>query len=325
MPALLERLAFRTVRRADQTTGLLTAFGVSIILQNLFLLLGSPRPIPATQFIFLDRTFLLGSMQVSSLQIYETVATALAIGALMLFLRRSTLGLAMRAVALDFEMVRLCGLRASRGIGTAFAVSGLLAGLARIFIMARQRFTAYGIRSGAHRLRRLRHRRVRQRARGGAGRLPAGRSRGRGACPLAAKLRRSGLCAGGTDLGLEARRHPVTREGEGRQAMNSSQRRGLLGTALLSLLVLLIVGAYYLWGETWQTRVLYATFVNLLVVIGLQVFTVNANLTNFSHAAFMGIAAYAAAICVTPAAMKAIALPDAPWGLNVFALGPCRP
>ena len=51
---LLERVAFRTVRGADLTTGLLTAFGVSIILQNLFLLLGSPRPIAATQFIFLD-------------------------------------------------------------------------------------------------------------------------------------------------------------------------------------------------------------------------------------------------------------------------------
>ena len=75
---LLERVAFRTVRKADLTTGLLTAFGVSIILQNLFLLLGSPRPIPATQFIFLDRTITLGAVQVSSLQIYETLATAAA-------------------------------------------------------------------------------------------------------------------------------------------------------------------------------------------------------------------------------------------------------
>ena len=44
----------------------------------------------------------------------------------------------MRAAALDFEMVRLCGLRANRVIATAFAVSGLLAGLACIFIMARR-------------------------------------------------------------------------------------------------------------------------------------------------------------------------------------------
>lgn len=134
----LERVAFRTVRRADITTGLLTAFGVSIILQNLFLLLGSPRPIAATQFIFLDRTLTLGTIRVSSLQIYETVATILAIGALVLILKRTTLGLAMRAASRDFEMVRLCGIRANRVVAGAFAISGLLAGLACIFIMARR-------------------------------------------------------------------------------------------------------------------------------------------------------------------------------------------
>ena len=135
---LLERIAFRTVRGADITTGLLTAFGVSIILQNLFLLLGSPRPMAATQFIFLDQTITLGSIRVSSLQIYETVATIVAIGILLTFLRKTTLGIAMRAAALDFEMVRLCGIRANRVIAGAFAISGLLAGLACIFIMARR-------------------------------------------------------------------------------------------------------------------------------------------------------------------------------------------
>lgn len=135
---VLERVAFRTVRGADLTTGLLTAFGVSIILQNLFLLLGSPRPIAATQFIFLDQTLSIGSVRISSLQIYETFATVLAIIALLVFLRRATLGMAMRAAALDFEMVRLCGIRANRVIAGAFAISGLLAGLACIFIMARR-------------------------------------------------------------------------------------------------------------------------------------------------------------------------------------------
>lgn len=135
---VLERVAFRTVRGADLTTGLLTAFGVSIILQNLFLLLGSPRPMAATQFIFLDKTLTIGAIRVSSLQIYETVATVVAIIILLTFLRRTTLGIAMRAAALDFEMVRLCGIRANRVIAGAFAISGLLAGLACIFIMARR-------------------------------------------------------------------------------------------------------------------------------------------------------------------------------------------
>ena len=135
---VLERVAFRTVRGADLTTGLLTAFGVSIILQNLFLLLGSPRPMAATQFIFLDQTLAIGSVRVSSLQIYEAVATMAAIVLLLTFLRKTTLGMAMRAAALDFEMVQLCGIRANRVIAGAFAISGLLAGLACIFIMARR-------------------------------------------------------------------------------------------------------------------------------------------------------------------------------------------
>lgn len=104
--------------------------------------------------------------------------------------------------------------------------------------------------------------------------------------------------------------------------LNRSQMRGLLGAAMLSVLILLIVGAYALWGESYQARILYATFVNVIVVIGLQTFMGNGNYATFSHAAFMGIAAYAAAICVTPAAMKAISLPEAPWGLNAFDLPP---
>ena len=138
MAVFLERIAFRPVRYADATTGLLTAFGVSLILQNLFLLLVSPRPIAVTSMYFLDWPIKLGSIRISSLQIFETLATLLAILFLVLFLKRSFLGIAMRAASLDFEMVRLMGVRANRVIATAFAISGLLAGIAAIFIIARR-------------------------------------------------------------------------------------------------------------------------------------------------------------------------------------------
>ena len=117
MAVFLERIAFRPVRYADATTGLLT-FGVSLILQNLFLLLVSPRPIAVTSMYFLDWPIKLGSIRISSLQIFETVATLLAILFLVLFLKRSFLGIAMRAASLDFEMVRLMGIRANRVIAT---------------------------------------------------------------------------------------------------------------------------------------------------------------------------------------------------------------
>ena len=134
----LERVAFRPVRYADPTTGLLTAFGVSIVLQNLFLLLVSPRPIAVTSLYFLEWPIDLGSIRISSLQLFETITTIAVIIAMTLFWRRTVLGLAMRAAALDFEMVRLTGIRANRVFAAAFMISGLLAGIACVFIMARR-------------------------------------------------------------------------------------------------------------------------------------------------------------------------------------------
>ena len=77
-------------------------------------------------------------VSISSLQLFEALTTIIVIVALMLFLRQTSLGLAMRAAALDFEMVRLTGIRANRVFAMAFMISGMLAGIACIFIMARR-------------------------------------------------------------------------------------------------------------------------------------------------------------------------------------------
>mgnify|MGYP000654564919 FL=1 len=104
--------------------------------------------------------------------------------------------------------------------------------------------------------------------------------------------------------------------------LSLSQKRGLIGASLLALLLIVIGVATTWFGSRYQLRIVYGAYVNLLVVLGLQVFMGNARITNLGHSAFMGIGAYAAAICVTPVSMKQIALPDAPWGLNAFTLDP---
>ena len=110
-----------------------------------------------------------------------------------------------------------------------------------------------------------------------------------------------------------------------RPALNSlsaSQRRGLLGAAMLAaiLIVFGVIAASF--GTRYQVRLVYSAYVNLLIVLALQVFMGNARVTNLSHSAFMGIGAYAAAICVTPVKIKEISLPEAPWGINAFQLDP---
>lgn len=99
-------------------------------------------------------------------------------------------------------------------------------------------------------------------------------------------------------------------------------RSALVGSLLLSVLLVAVGLLVVYFGQRYQIRLVYAAYVNLLVVLGLQVFMGNANITNLSHSAFMGIGAYIAAICVTPVKIKTMSLPDAPWGLNAFALDP---
>lgn len=135
---LFERVAFRPVRNAPPTTGLLTAFGVSIIVQNILVIFVATRPKPVPTPKWMGGTMTLGGLDVPVVQVLETLVTAIAIAALLLLLRKTNIGLAMRAAAKDFVMVRMMGIRANRVIMTAFAVSGLLAGIAAIFIISRR-------------------------------------------------------------------------------------------------------------------------------------------------------------------------------------------
>ncbi len=104
--------------------------------------------------------------------------------------------------------------------------------------------------------------------------------------------------------------------------VSRSQKRGLIGATLLAVLLISIGMVTAHFGSGYQLRIVYGAYVNLMVVLALQVFMGNARITNLSHSAFMGIGAYAAAICVTPVAMKEISLPNAPWGLSAFELDP---
>jgi len=107
-----------------------------------------------------------------------------------------------------------------------------------------------------------------------------------------------------------------------RRGLSRGHRSALQGSVLLSVILVAVGLLVVYFGQRYQIRLVYAAYVNLLVVLGLQVFMGNANITNLSHSAFMGIGAYAAAICVTPVKIKAMSLPEAPWGLNNFALDP---
>ena len=128
----MERIAFRPVRGGSGATMLITSFAVAMILQVLFQNLISARSQAVALPQILSQSLHLGNVIIGVNKIAAIGATVLMLIFLDHFMNRQKTGIAMRAAAEDFAVARLCGFRANRVIAGAFAISGLLAGLAAV-------------------------------------------------------------------------------------------------------------------------------------------------------------------------------------------------
>ncbi|MBW2619582.1 MAG: branched-chain amino acid ABC transporter permease [Deltaproteobacteria bacterium] len=129
---LMERIAFRPIRNASATTGLMTTFAVMMILQVAWSNLISPLRQSVVVPGVLAGTTHLGQAAIGNIQIIAIIVSAVSLIGLTVFLKRTTLGIAMRASAQDFPVTRLMGIRANRVVATTFLISGLLAGIAGV-------------------------------------------------------------------------------------------------------------------------------------------------------------------------------------------------
>ncbi len=129
---LMERIAFRPVRGGSGATMLITSFAVSMILQVLFQNLISARSQAVALPQFLSESVNLGSVIIGVNKIAAIVVTILMLIFLDRFMNRQKSGIAMRAAAEDFAVARLMGIRSNTVIAGAFAISGLLAGVASV-------------------------------------------------------------------------------------------------------------------------------------------------------------------------------------------------
>lgn len=137
---LLERVAYRPLRRAPRLVPLITAIGASFFLQYLFRgLFGSNNKaypdIPAFK-----GELLLGALRIGKAQLVAIVAAALMMLALYWFVQKTRTGKAMRAVAEDKDVAALMGINVDRVIVAAFAVGAAMAGAAGVLyaLMFRQ-------------------------------------------------------------------------------------------------------------------------------------------------------------------------------------------
>jgi len=130
-------VAFRPVRAKSVTAVLITSFAFSTLLQNAAQLLISPRPrsIPLPE-MFSDTVTLFGVVTPAR-NLITIAAAAVLLTLFTLAMRRTVLGIAMRAAATHFTMARMLGVPANLVISTAFAISGLLAGTVALLWLGR--------------------------------------------------------------------------------------------------------------------------------------------------------------------------------------------
>lgn len=138
MALAMERAAFRAMRGADVVSLLITSFAVSEILKVLFQNGISARPVPISFPASWSGTYRIAGMTVGVAPTVSILVTLASLGALTFVLRRTAMGMAMRAAAEDFEMLRMLGIKANRVVAVSFAISGLLAGVAAVIWTAQR-------------------------------------------------------------------------------------------------------------------------------------------------------------------------------------------
>lgn len=133
---LTERVAFRPVRGASDSTLLITSFAVSFLLQSVARLIFTTLPRSAEVAPFLSGSFEVGQVNVGWLSIVTIGMTTGVLISLAVFLRSTDMGMRMRASAENFSAAQICGVDANRVVSTTFVLSGALAALAALLLVS---------------------------------------------------------------------------------------------------------------------------------------------------------------------------------------------
>jgi branched-chain amino acid transport system permease protein len=130
-------IAFRPVRAKSVTAVLITSFAFSTILQNAALLFISPRPRNVPLPDLFSQTVEFAGILIPLRNLITIVASILLLVLFAWAMKRTVLGIAMRAAATQFRMARMLGVPANLIISSAFAISGFFAGVVALLWIGR--------------------------------------------------------------------------------------------------------------------------------------------------------------------------------------------
>ncbi len=131
----IEKIAYRPLRNAPRLAPLITAMGMSLLLQTLAMIIWKPnyKPYP---ILLPSEPFHIGGAVINTVQILILVVTAVTLAGLLWLVNRTRLGRAMRATAENPRVAALMGVQPDRVISATFIIGAALAGLAGVMYAA---------------------------------------------------------------------------------------------------------------------------------------------------------------------------------------------
>jgi branched-chain amino acid transport system permease protein len=132
---LIERFAYRPLRNAPRLAPLISAIGVSVLLQTLAMMIWSRNPLTYPQLLPSTPIDLFGSgATVTAKEIAIVLSSSIVMGLLLLIVHKTRLGRAMRATAEQPNIAALMGVNPNRVISITFMLGGSLAALAGVMM-----------------------------------------------------------------------------------------------------------------------------------------------------------------------------------------------
>lgn len=128
---LIEKLAYRPLRNAPRLAPLITAMGMSLLLQTLAMIIWKPdyKPYP---ILLPDEPYEIWGATINVVQILILAVTAVVMGGLMFLINGTRLGRAMRATAENPRVAQLMGVQPDKVISATFVIGAALAALAGV-------------------------------------------------------------------------------------------------------------------------------------------------------------------------------------------------
>ncbi|HDP78767.1 MAG TPA: branched-chain amino acid ABC transporter permease [Mesotoga infera] len=128
----IERIAYRPLRNAPRISSLCAAIGMSFLLQNLAVVMFGGRQKSFYVPPFLATTINVGGVKVQAVTVATIVVSGIVLVILTFLINRTKMGLAMRALSVDFDTAKLMGINVNRTIAFTFALGSALAALSAI-------------------------------------------------------------------------------------------------------------------------------------------------------------------------------------------------